>query len=166
MHTALVRALGALGIAALLAACASPPQPKPAALGPVNPAGGHGHAAFLGSYDSNRDGVVTRAEYDMVRKQRFLAADTNGDGWLSESEYVAEFEARLKQQYAAQGRQPDDGYQNMMKQAHVRFHILDKNKDGKLTVDEELAIAERSFKEADVNGDGVVDAADDKKAAK
>lgn len=163
MHTALVRALGALGIATLLAACSTPQ--KPAVLGPASPAGGHGHAAFLGSYDSNRDGVVTRSEYDAVRKQRFLAADTNQDGWLSEVEYVTEFETRLKQQYAAQGRQPDDAYQNMMKQAHVRFNILDKNKDGKLRVDEELAIAERTFNEADVNGDGVVDAADAKKEA-
>lgn len=153
----------AAGLAALLAACASPSDKT---LGPINPAGGHGHAAFMGSYDVNRDGVVTREEYDTLRKQRYVAADTNKDGWLSEAEYVGEFEARLKQQYAAQGRQPDDGYQQMVKQAHVRFNILDKNKDGRLSVDEELDVAERTFKTGDVNLDGVVNAADDMKKEK
>ena len=82
--------------------------PSGAAEGPAAPAGGHGLAAFMGSYDTDRDGVVTREEYDTVRKQRFMAADTNRDGWLSESEYVAEYEGRLKQQYA--GRAQDERY--------------------------------------------------------
>lgn len=150
----------AAGLAALLAACAAPSGKTP---GPVNPAGGHGHAAFMGSYDVNRDGVVTREEYDTLRKQRYVLADTNKDGWLSEAEYVAEFEERLKQQYAAQGRQVDEGYQQMMKQAHVRFNILDKNKDGRLSVEEENDVAERTFKTGDVNLDGVVNAADNMK---
>jgi DNA-binding NarL/FixJ family response regulator len=37
----------------------------------------------MGSYDANRDGVVTRDEYDTVRKQRFLAGDTNGADSIS-----------------------------------------------------------------------------------
>ncbi|MDR6729754.1 MULTISPECIES: hypothetical protein [Delftia] len=153
------RMLAAAGLAALLTACASPTAPP--ASGPAQPAGGHGQSAFMGSYDANRDGVVTRQEYDTVRKQRFLAGDTNGDGWLSEKEYVDEFEARLKQQYA--GRQPDERYAQSMKQAHVRFGIVDRNRDGKYTVEEDMAIADRSFKEADVNADGVVDKNDVKK---
>lgn len=156
--TRLARLATATGAAALLAACAAPSAP--AGDGPARPAGGHGNAAFIGGYDANNDGKVTRAEYDTVRKQRFTAADANGDGWLSEAEYVAEFEGRLTQQYADQKRQPDDAYAGSIKQAHVRFGILDKNKDGRLSVDEELAIAERTFKGADTNGDGVVDATD------
>ena len=148
-----LRLAAAAGLAALLTACAS--TTSPSASGPAQPAGGHGQAAFMGSYDANRDGVVTRAEYDTVRRQRLLAGDTNGDGWLSEKEYVDEFEARLKQQYA--GRQPDERYAQSMKQAHVRFGIVDSNRDGRYTAEEDMAIAERSFKEADVNGDGVVD---------
>lgn len=129
-----------------------------AADGPVAPAGGHSLAAFIGGYDANRDGVVTRAEYDAVRKQRFQAADVNQDGWLSEEEYVAEFESRLKQQYA--GRAPDESYAGSIKQAHVRFKILDTDHDGKLTVAEENAIADKTFKNNDTNGDGKVDKAD------
>jgi len=132
--------------------------PSRAAEGPAAPAGGHGLAAFMGSYDANRDGVVTREEYDTVRKQRFVAADVNRDGWLSEEEYVAEYEGRLKQQYA--GRAQDERYAASIKQAHVRFNILDTDRDGKLTVEEDIAIAEKTFKQNDKNGDGKVDQAD------
>ncbi|BFO57862.1 MULTISPECIES: EF-hand domain-containing protein [Comamonadaceae] len=156
----LARLAAAAGTAALLAACAAS---SPERTGPSRPAGGHGNAAFIGGYDADNDARVTRAEYDAVRKQRYAAADTNGDGWLSEAEYVAEFQGRLQRQYADGKRQPDDAYANAIKQAHVRFGILDRNKDGRLTVDEEQAIADRTFRNADTNGDGVVDAADAKK---
>ena len=74
-----------LAMAAMVVALTAA-APSGAAEGPAAPAGGHGLAAFMGSYDANRDGVVTREEYDTVRKQRFVAADTNRDGWLSEAE--------------------------------------------------------------------------------
>ncbi|MDR0259605.1 MAG: hypothetical protein LBI76_07340 [Comamonas sp.] len=161
-------AMTAIAAAALLTACASNDSKtaapaaaaKTEAKGPATPVGGHGHNAFMGSYDANRDGVVTREEYDTLRKERFAAADTNKDGWLSEDEYVAEFEGRLKAQYAAAGKKPDQQYEGSIKQAHVRFHILDTNKDGKLSIEEEIDIANKTFKNADRNGDGVVNAAD------
>ena len=126
------------------------------ATAPAQPAGGHGQSAFIGSYDANRDGVVTRAEYDAIRKQRFEAADTNRDGWLNEEEYVAEFTLRLKQQYMAGHRQPDQAYENSIKQAHVRFAVVDRDRDGKFSRAEDLAIADRTFKGSDTNGDGRV----------
>ncbi|WP_432383526.1 EF-hand domain-containing protein [Duganella sp. P38] len=151
----------ALAVAAMTAACASTTQAPPAD-GPAAPAGGHGLSAFIGGFDANRDGVVTRAEYDTVRKQRFTSADTNRDGWLSEDEYVAEFEGRLKQQYA--DRPQDERYAASIKQAHVRFKILDTDHDGKLTLDEENAIAEKTFKRTDTNGDGKIDKTDGEKS--
>lgn len=164
-------AMTAVAAAALLSACASnngnnsktaapAAAAKTEAKGPATPVGGHGHNAFMGGYDANRDGVVTRDEYDTLRKERFVAADTNKDGWLSEDEYVAEFEGRLKAQYAAAGKKPDQQYEGSIKQAHVRFHIVDTNKDGKLSIEEEIDIANKTFKNADRNGDGVVNAAD------
>lgn len=157
-------------VAAMMAACtsASPPaaqqpatQQPTAAAGPAAPAGGHGLSAFIGGFDANRDGVVTRQEYDAVRTQRFTAADTNHDGVLSEDEYVAEFEGRLQQQYA--GKAQDERYAGSIKQAHVRFKILDTDHDGKLTLAEENAIAEKTFQRTDTNGDGKIDQADGEK---
>lgn len=159
--------LGQLAVASMasmvLMACTStaPEQKSGNAEGPARPVGGHGGAAFMGSYDANRDGVVTRDEYDAVRKQRFMTADANRDGWLSEEEYVAEFKKRLDKDYG--DRAHDERYANSIKQAHVRFKILDRNDDGRLSVEEELAQAEKTFKGADTNGDGKIDAADGKK---
>lgn len=143
---------------AVMAVALAASAPAGAADGPAAPAGGHGLAAFMGSYDANRDGVVTREEYDTVRKQRFVAADTNRDGWLSEEEYVAEYEGRLQQQYA--GRAQDERYAGSIKQAHVRFKILDTDKNGQLTVEEDIAIADKTFRQNDKNSDGKIDQAD------
>ena len=157
-------------VAATMAACTSAPpaatqqsatQQPTAAAGPAAPAGGHGLSAFIGGFDANRDGVVTRQEYDAVRTQRFTAADTNHDGVLGEDEYVAEFAGRLQQQYA--GRAQDDKYAGSIKQAHVRFKILDTDHDGKLTLAEENAIAGKTFQRTDTNGDGKIDQADGEK---
>lgn len=158
--------LAALAAAALLSACAGSGSSQPgttaakAQTQPTRPAGGHGLDPFLGSYDANGDGQVTRAEFDAIRLQRFNAADTNGDGWLSEAEYVAEFEGRLKRQYFDSGRQPDKAYENGIKQAHVRFGIVNRARDGKFTRAEDQAIADKTFKNLDTNGDGVVSKAD------
>lgn len=151
-HTHLTRLAMAGAAALLLAACSAPKV----AQAPAQPAGGHGQSAFIGSYDANRDGVVTRAEYDAIRKQRFEAADKNKDGFLNEEEYVAEFTLRLKQQYLDENRQPDKAYENSIRQAHVRFAVVDRDRDGKFTREEDLAIADRTFKGADTNGDGRV----------
>ncbi|MBN9408796.1 MAG: hypothetical protein J0H69_06550 [Burkholderiales bacterium] len=157
MNPFTTRALAAAAMAALLSACASGGAP---AAGPAAPAGGHGQTAFMGSYDANRDGVVTRAEYDAIRLQRFRDADTNKDGVLSEAEYVAEFEGRLKRQYFDQGRQPDAAYENSIKQAKVRYAIVNRARDGRFTRAEDEAIADKTFKAADTNGDGRVDSND------
>lgn len=163
LHTTLLTAAAAAATV-LLSACAGnePAKPVQAATAgqPARPAGGHGLEAFLGSYDTNRDGVVTRAEFDAVRVQRFRAGDKNGDGVLSEDEYVAEFEGRLKRQYFDEGRQPDKAYENSIKQAHVRFGIVNRARDGQFTAAEDAAIADKTFKGLDTNNDGSVSKAD------
>ncbi len=141
---------------ALLTACAAPGQSSGSATGPARPAGGHGLEAFLGSYDANRDGKVTQEEYLAIRTERFRNADTNGDGVLTEDEYVAEFTGRLKQQYFDEGREPDEHYENSIKQAHVRFGIVDRDRNNLYTSEEDLAVARKTFERLDTNKDGVV----------
>lgn len=117
--------------------------------------GGHGEdpTAFIAEHDLNADGKVDAAEFERFRRARFAETDSNGDGTLSHDEYVGEFARRLQH---AEGKTNE----RQMKQADVRFNVLDKDRDGKMTWDEYAASGDRLFKRADRNGDGVVDARD------
>lgn len=64
----------------------------------------HSVEGMLALYDSNKDGVVSRKEYDAGRAAQFAATDANGDGQLSYDEYVAEFAARLDKQISQIGK--------------------------------------------------------------
>ncbi len=113
----------------------------------------HSVEGFLEIYDEDADGVVTRAEFDAHRQRSFAATDANGDGSLSESEYLAEFESRLD-------RQANRVREAQIKQAHVRFGVLDSDKSGTISPAEYLATGMRSFTLWDTDGDGAVSAAD------
>lgn len=113
----------------------------------------HSVNGFLALYDENADGVVTREEFDLHRKQAFIATDLDKDGALNFNEYLLEFEGRLEQQAKRIRDQ-------QRKQAHVRFGVLDKNKSGAIEWDEYLAMGLSGFDRWDVNRDGLVSAAD------
>lgn len=119
----------------------------------------HEGGAFVADYDTDRDGKVTRAEFDAARTARFEATDTNKDGWVSEDEYVAEYSARLEGQLAASDRSEEkkvEERQRQIRQTHVRFGALDSNKDKKLQKSEFDASGERAFANIDADKDGVV----------
>ncbi len=124
--------------------------------GPIRPAGGHNRTAFIQGYDANRDGRVDRAEYDALREARFKAADADSNGVLTEDEYVAEYAGRLRAQYAAASRPSDEMFERQLKQAVVRFSVIDRDRDGQLTPEENQAVALRTFEEHDTDKDGVV----------
>lgn len=58
----------------------------------------HSVEGMLAMYDNNKDGVVSREEYQRGRDAQFAAVDSNNDGVLSYDEYVAEFASRLDKQ--------------------------------------------------------------------
>ncbi|HEX7858413.1 MAG TPA: hypothetical protein VF503_32420 [Sphingobium sp.] len=139
-------------LAAVAAAIATPALAAP-----------HEGRAFIHDYDTNKDGKVTRAEFDAVRAQRFKATDANHDGTVSEDEYISEYQARLEKQLAASTdteEQKTEERQRQMRQAHVRFGVLDKDKDGKMTQAEYDASGARAFAEQDDDKDGIVTQAD------
>lgn len=141
--------------AALLALSAAPAQAAP-----------HEHSAFIADYDLDKDGKVTAAEFKTVRDQRFAAMDANKDGVLTEAEYVGEYEGRLTAQLAASSEtaeRKEEQRVRQMRQAHVRFSVLDADKDGKMTPAEFEVSGLRAFAEQDGDGDGVVTAAEKKK---
>lgn len=113
----------------------------------------HTAAGFLELYDENGDGKVDRAEYQRVRDAQFVRTDSNGNGQLSLDEYLAEFETRVDRRIDAMDRGGD-------RQVHVRFGVLDADKDGHMTFAEYQVSGKRLFETADRNKDGVVDAVD------
>lgn len=115
----------------------------------------HTAAGFVELYDENGDGKVDRAEYQRVRGAQFARTDSNGDDQLSLEEYLAEFETRVDRRIDAMDQGGD-------RQVHVRFGVLDGDKNGHMTFAEYQVSGKRLFETADRNKDGVVDAADAK----
>jgi len=96
--------------------------------------------------DTNQDGQISKAEFMAAADARFADTDTNLDGVLTKEEGKAHREARRQEMQDA------------------RFKKMDLNGDGSVSQDEHRAAkaaqkAERE-KRRDINGDGVVDAAD------
>ena len=123
----------------------------------------HEGSAFIHDYDADHDGQVSRAEFDTGRVARFKATDANGDGWVSENEYVQEYSARLEQQLAASDRNEEkktEERQRQIRQTHARFGVLDKDKDGKMSQAEYDLSGARAFAEQDNDKDGIVTATD------
>lgn len=126
----------------------------------------HEHSAFITDYDIDKDGKVTAAEFKTIRDQRFAAMDLNKDGFVDEAEYVSEYQARLTAQLAASTESAERKAEQevrQIRQAHVRFGVLDTDKDKKMSADEFAASGVRAFAEQDGDGDGVVSAGEKKK---
>ncbi|MDG2523083.1 hypothetical protein P7B02_16235 [Caulobacter segnis] len=123
----------------------------------------HERNAFIHDYDANHDGEVTQAEFDAGRTARFKATDTNGDGWVSEAEYLAEYEVRLDAKLAKSDAPAEDKLairQREVRQTHVRFGALDKDKDAKMTKAEYDASGARAFAQQDKDKNGKITNAD------
>jgi len=123
----------------------------------------HEGSAFIHDYDADHDGKVSRAEFDNGRFARFKATDANGDGWVSEDEYVQEYSGRLEQQLADSDRNEEkktEERQRQIRQSHVRYGVLDKDKDGKMSQAEYDFSGARAFADQDNDKDGIVTATD------
>lgn len=85
--------------------------------------------------DKNKDGRIGRVEFLERMKEAFYFIDTDKDGYVTIVEY----------QRSIQGADP------------ARVATADRNKDGKISMDELLKIVSADFDEADKNDDGVID---------
>ena len=91
----------------------------------------------LMALDANGDGAVTRAEAQTARRLQFGRLDTDGDGYLSETERAAA---------------PGGG--RMLNQ------IPDPDGDGRISRDEMMAAPYRVFDRLDADSDGTISAAE------
>ena len=113
----------------------------------------HSLAGFIAINDADGDQQVSADEFKQVRRDIFNDTDTNKNGWLDADEYVLEFTNRLdrmaKQQRTAQ-----------MKQAKVRYDILNANRDQGISVAEFAVSGARIFNGWDLNDDSQVSSVD------
>jgi len=126
-------------------------------------AASHARDTFIKEQDQNGDGVVTKDEFAATRALQFAATDADKNGSLSKAEYVGEFKARLEKKLAADDRtaeKKEEERERQMRQADVRFGVLDSDKSGAITKAEFDYSGWRMFMHHDTNNDGVVSAAD------
>ena len=90
--------------------------------------------------DTNGDGMISKAEFDIAHTKHFQEMDTDGDGKLSGDEMRA-------------------GHASKMEQGKgMRFKDADANHDGALTREEakKMPMLSKRFDETDANHDGKV----------
>ncbi|WP_321490016.1 hypothetical protein [uncultured Hyphomonas sp.] len=124
----------------------APPTPRRATAG-------HSKRAFVETYDIDGDGNVTLAEFTAEREKGYHVRDADGDGTVHEEEYVSEYEGRLVKELK-------ERHDMQIKQAYVRFDVLDTDDDATITLSEFNASGDRMFSDLDTNGDGTVNEAD------
>jgi hypothetical protein len=129
-------------------------------------AASHSSTTFVAEQDLNGDGKVSLEEFKLGRQVEFARMDFNADGQLSEAEYLGEFEGRLMLRIGkiADAEKRKEELQRQMRQAKVRFGVLDADKNGSISPEEFQAAGLRMFKLHDRNQDGWVDEADVKLA--
>lgn len=126
-------------------------------------AASHARDTFIKEQDQNGDGVVSKDEFAATRAIQFAKTDADRNGSLSQAEYVGEFKARLEKRLAADDRTSEKKQEErvrQMRQADVRFGVLDSDKSGAITRAEFDYSGWRMFVHHDTNNDGVVSVAD------
>jgi hypothetical protein len=106
-------------------------------------------------YDTNKDGMVDRAEWKAGQEARFKRLDTNGDGKLSQDELFARTPA------VGNSVLPSD---RQAQRQSAYFQRVDTDKDGFVGFVEFTAQAERNFARCDINKDGRTDTAECRQA--
>lgn len=113
----------------------------------------HSLEGFIDINDADGDQQVTAVEFKQNRRAIFERTDSNNDGWINPDEYILEFTNRLDR-LAKQVRL------NQMKQATVRYGVLNTNKDAGIDLAEFAVSGTRIFNGWDLNNDHRVSATD------
>jgi hypothetical protein len=166
--------LGLVSLAALAAvpALADQAPAKPMHHGPTTRAEAQAEVkAHFDKFDTNKDGTVTKAEFDASKSamkaqwqakgaerhgERFAALDADKDGQLSRAEWDAKG-AGPAGKARRDGDHPGRGKTRMINADGQRwFDKLDANKDGKVTLAEATTARLAMFDKVDANKDGTI----------
>ncbi len=128
---------------------AEPPRRRPALVMPTT----HSVSGMLAMYDTDKNGEVSAAEYQLIRQQAFARTDADHNGELSPQEYMQEFTDRVDQQIASTRSA-------QLTQAQVRFKALDKDENGILSAAEYHQSGQRMFSRWDTDQDRLVSVAE------
>ncbi len=110
-------------------------------------------------YDTNKDGVVDRAEWKVGQEARFKRLDANGDGKLTQDELSA------RTPTAGNSVLPGDRQTDRPPgRQSAYFQRLDADKDGVVTLIEFMAVTDGNFARCDLNKDGRIDTAECRQA--
>jgi hypothetical protein len=142
----------ALSLATPALAAPGDPQPPAPAAGTDRP---NRTGGGIMRYDTNRDGVVDKAEWDAGQQARFRQLDTNRDGKLSQEELFARTPA------IGNSVLPPD--RQAQRQSSF-FQRMDTDRDGAISQAEFMAQGDRNFARCDINKDGRTDAAECRQA--
>lgn len=102
--------------------------------------GGRGPSHMVQKLDTDKDGSVSKAEFQARRDADFAAADANKDGTVSPAEMKAYHERKIEERKAEMEKR--------------QFDRLDANKDGKISKDEFESAG--MFDKLDKNKDGKI----------
>jgi Ca2+-binding EF-hand superfamily protein len=138
---------------------------------------------FINKFDTDKNGEVSREEFDAAMEQRFATMDSNKDGVVSQEEFKQQAKAKRqahKKKYQSkmktdsEGRISKQAYLDAkMKWAEQKFARLDKDGDGFLSQEERMAAkmtkrskrAHHYFSKIDANSDGMISADENRASA-
>lgn len=94
----------------------------------------HSLATFIAEQDLDKDGKVTKEEYQKGRDNELAADDADNSGALSREEYVGAFTRRLLARLPSlPADKREEEKVRQLRQAGVRFGVLDSDASGQIT---------------------------------
>lgn len=110
-----------------------------------------GHIGRMGRImDQNGDGVLSDDEVASRHEEVFDALDADGDGTLTENEFLAGAAS------AYRGPRHLERKDRLEQHRRNRFSTMDRNRDGKVSQEEYMAAARDQFRASDLDKDGKV----------